>query len=96
MASPLPIVDCGPLRGIETGTCAVYGPPPCAPRSIRARIDTWLSPNTERLQLEAILEELRHAKTPIDNPRIERALMALIETLLEPGAVGAGAVPRSD
>ncbi len=49
-----------------------------------------------RLQLEAILEELRRSKTPIDNPRIERALIALIETLLEPGATANNAAPRSE
>ena len=39
-----------------------------------------------RLQLESILKDLRQAKTPIDNPRIERALIALIETVLDPDA----------
>lgn len=46
-----------------------------------------------RVQLQAILEDLRHAKTPIDNPRIERALIALIETVLAPSASGADAQP---
>ena len=36
-----------------------------------------------RRQLATILEDLSNSKLPIDNPRIERALIAIIETLLE-------------
>jgi hypothetical protein len=36
-----------------------------------------------RRQLAAIVEDLSQSKIPIDNPRIERALIAIIETLLE-------------
>jgi hypothetical protein len=49
-----------------------------------------------RVQLEAVLEDLRRARTPIDNPRIERALIAIVETLLEPGADGVPPSPVSD
>jgi len=48
---------------------------------------------SRRLQLDGILEDLRRAKTPIDNPRIEGALIALIETMLERGAPGGDAEP---
>jgi hypothetical protein len=51
-----------------------------------ARSENMAVAEPKRVQLEAILEDLRHAKTPIDNPRIERALIALIETVLETGA----------
>jgi hypothetical protein len=43
---------------------------------------------SRRVQLEVILEGLRHAKTPVDNLRIDQVLIALIETVLEPGAPG--------
>jgi len=46
---------------------------------------------SRRVQLAAILEDLHRPDSLIDNPRIERALIALIETMSEPGAVGAEA-----
>lgn len=82
-------------RRIETWRRAGYG------RLLARRARTsWdrdmVIAEPRRLQLEAILEELRRSKTPIDNPRIERALIALIETLLEPGATANSAAPRSE
>ena len=48
-----------------------------------------------RAQLEAILKDLRHPRTPIDNPRIERALIAVIEAVLESVATGPDAESES-
>jgi hypothetical protein len=61
----------------------------------KTQILTWSDPiniaEKGRVQLGFLLEDLRPAKTPIDNRRIEQALIAPIETVLEPGAPGADA-----
>ena len=45
--------------------------------------DAMAVTDERRCQLEALLEDLRGSTLPIDNPRIERALIAIVETLLE-------------